>query len=384
MLYQCFISPLQKEDTIKELQTTVTRAKDKLNELLQKEDSRHDSGLDLDLSSSDLHINEHDQTHTRQTVPNGNSRGDILTSENKGQGYSARSNSKEAEGGFSKWSLFKMRRHYFKSSADRKKKQKGQSRQRCSPKRDYFPKTSEYSGYPDYSPYLSSRIRNSISDIAHHMDLMDSLTNQLHSSITMDMIRYRHVTSPSGADEPPLPYGDYYYTSYQASSTVSPPACLYYAGSRVPYIAGSIVDSYNLERDSDTMSYVSNHLSNNTCSKNKLDDITENGDAIMTSQEPIVTVNPNDVMSSRDNLLPRDQIYTLENDMYYPAITTTTTSPMNLSSPSRQHRQTHKSSKRTKRQQGSRAKYKRHQKHKLYQNPDLSANSQHPFNVSFV
>ena len=267
-----------------------------------------------------------------------------------------------------------MRKHYLKPSTDRKRKYKSaHHRQKGSPRRDYFPKGGEYTGYPDYSPYLSGRIRDSISDIAHHMDLMDNLTNRLHSSITMDMVRYRHVTS---GREPPLPYGDYCYTSYQAAG--SSPPFNYYAGSRVPYIAGSIVDSYNMERDSDTVSYVSNHLSSASLSKDKLNDVINNSN-IVTSEEQSPTGNSSDIISSRDNLLPREQIYTLENDMYYP-----TPASSDVSSPSRQQRQSHKSGRRTRKHQASRAKYKKHQKHKLYPHPELSPEQQPNFNISFV
>ena len=364
---------MQKEDTIKELQTTVCKAKDKLNELLLKEDSRHDSGLDLDLSSSDLHISHLNQNHSRQIVQNDTNKNGVLNNSSNSQCHSA--GPKAHEGGFPKWSWFRMRKHYLKPSTDRKKKYKSANyRQRGSPHRDYFPKGGEYTGYPDYSPYLSGRIRDSISDIAHHMDLMDSLTNRLHSSITMDMVRYRHVTS---GREPPLPYGDYCYTSYQAAG--SSPPFNYYQGSRVPYIAGSIVDSYNMERDSDTVSYVSNHLSSASLSRDKLNDVINNSD-IVTSEEPDPTGNSSDIINSRDNLLPREQIYTLENDMYYP----TTASSSDVSSPSRQQRASHKNGRRTRKHQASRAKYKKHQKHKLYPHPELSPEQQPNFNISFV
>ena len=365
---------VQKEDTIKELQTTVCKAKDKLNELLQKEDSRHDSGLDLDLSSSDLHTSELYQTHPRQIVQNNITKNGVLNYSSNSKCHSK--GQKGHEGGFPKWSWLRMRKQYLKPSPNRKGKYKStHHRQKGSPRRNYCPKGSEYTGYPDYSPYLSGRIRDSISDIAHHMDLMDNLTNRLHSSITMDMVKYRHVTS---GREPILPYGDYCYTGYQAAG--SSPPFNYYPGSRVPYITGSIVDSYNMERDSDTVSYVSNHLSCTARSKDKINDVGNNNGGIMTSEELGTTAHSSDVKSSRDNLLPREQIYTLENDMYYP----TTTSSSDVSSPSRQHRQSHKNGRRIRKHQGSRMKYKKHQKHKLYPHPELSPEQQSTFNISFV
>ena len=363
-----------------------------------KEDSRHDSGLDLDLSSSDLHITEHDQGHPGQTVQNHSNQNGVLNNNVKVQGQSLGSKGHGYEGVLPKWSWLRMRKQYFRPSLERKRKCKGSHhRHRGSPRRDYFSRGSEYTGYPDYSPYLSGRIRDSISDIAHHMELMDSLTNQLHSSITMDMVRYNgHVTSSGEGRDPPLPYGDYSCASYQAPG--SSPSLVYHAGSRVPYIAGSIVDSYNMDRDSDTVSYVSNHLSSASRSKDRTpNDVTANGHR-MTSDEPCAagTTNCHDVMSSRDNLLPREQIYTLESDMYYPTATSssvTSASSTNLSSPSRQHhsrqtdRQTHRSGKRTRKHQpGTRIKYKKHQKHKLYPHPESSPDrgQQPTFNISFV
>ena len=355
------------------MQATVCKAKDKLNELLLKEDSRHDSGLDLDLSSSDLHISELNQTHTRQIVQHDTNKNGVLNNSSNSQCHSKRP--KVHKSGFPKWNWFRMKKQYLKPFTDRKKKKhrSAHHRQRGSPRRDYFPKGSEYTGYPDYSPYLSGRIRDSISDIAHHMDLMDNLTNRLHSSITMDMVRYRHVTSRR---DPPLPYGDYCYPSYQAGGSLP---FNYYPGFRVPYIAGSIVDSYNMERDSDTVSYVSNHLSSTSRSKHKLNDAIQNGD-IVTSEEPGAAANSSDIITSRDNLLPREQIYTLENDMYYP----TTTSSSDVSSPSRQQRQSHKSGRRIRKHQRSKLKYKNHQNHRLYPHPELSPEQQSTFNISFV
>ena len=274
---------------------------------------------------------------------------------------------------FTKMSLLKIRRQYFKPSSPTKNKVKMRRQRSRHRSLDYFP------GGRSRSSEMPNRVRDSISDIAHHMDIMDSLANQLQSSITMDMVKYSHVTSSGQGPQLPLPYGG---ECYHANCQCRPSGYVCYANSRVPYITGSIVDSYNMERDSDTVSYVSNHLANARHSKDvtqNYGDVTETSGHVVTSQQDDEQQNGGsctDVLSSRDNLLPRDQVYTLESDMYYPS---SGTYP-----PSRTHRPTHTGRKRTKKRGQSGNAKRRKNQHRSHSGPESCPSMYSSSNVSFV
>ena len=348
----------------------------KLQKLLQKEESRNDSGLDADLSSSDLqlhqgeslqegsHGNIHSNRHSSHSKHHGNNNslpsnhvntnhGDhnitsvqsqtIVDMPNscqchfdrnvKGQS-GARGSNRSIRSMLSRWNLFRIRRrqesvYKAKSSTPNQKDTSMQMNGHC------VRGQPEYLGYqPKRNYYLSGRIRDSIGDIAQHMDIVDNLTSRLRDSIAMDIHKYS-IPHPYNV---PLPYGG------QCNSMD---------------LAGSIVDSYNLERDDDTMSYVSNHLSYSPHHSGYRRAISLDGagscDVLERSHDNLIEGSTGQEVSSAHAQPHQHTVYTLGNDKYYPGATSR-----------RQQRATgHKVSKRGRRY-SNRGRWKRPPKPKVF------------------
>lgn len=365
--------------TITELQVTVSAVKDKLKALMC-EDSRGDSGLDLS-SSSDLH-------------PDPDAGQDQLSSQSPGLPNGvAGSDEKKADAhehkALSKLPWLRLRKHHSRGSLPSKARvrhrtragtseaggsepRRGHHRRKSSSHRHHTPK--HRSGSSNHSaPASTARMRDSISDIARHMNVMDSLANQLHSSLTLDVLS--HV--PSGSDhvtQTPLPYGGEYCCAHHTTTSRlhRHPVCGCYSETRVSYITGSIVDSYNMDNDSDTVSYVSNHLSSRRRSQDsKTHDVMETPRPdVVTSQQDLVP----DFVGSRDTLLPRDhQVYTLGSDMYYPD-----------SDPSSYSSRSDRSGKRSRRHRSRGNRRRSGQQQKQCESPEVNGKGPIPFDDSFV
>ncbi len=276
---------MQKEVTIRSLQDHVTTAREKLKQLVAED--KQDSGLDNDFSSSSFQ--DEDGTNKDQNNRSHNNRTRLKRSNSLDSGdnrrYECDRNSFRGSSPNYKTNLYR-RLSFLRKSHDR-------DRIRDLVNVQDYPRSRHVRGslndlltstrLQDYRSLQNSRFRDSLCEIEHELDTVDTMSAVLSEGLAHDL------------------HGCHNYAVNSRSHAPDLHDCVVCSrGHMTQEIAGSIVRSLDLDDNSDTYSFLSAHLSNSSHGY-------ENG-GYLSDLETSMSIQ----CSSQESLS------TLGNDKYYP------------------------------------------------------------------